>query len=177
MISTRSRFALVIALAAVLLFANLAISQAAPKVGSKAPAFKLTSVDDKTITLDQLRRDPNKKNAQRVVLIDFWATWCPYCVQELPAMQGLSDKYQKQGLAVVGIALDTDGLKAVKPFVKDHKLTYTNLVDPNSTTARAYGVRPIPALFLVDKKGIIRYTHIGYTPENIIEKEIKSLLK
>lgn len=172
-----SKSATRLGIAAALLLAAVAVAIAAARIGQKAPDFKVKDLDGKTVTLDQVRKDPNRKNAQRVVLLDFWATWCPPCRREVSTLQKLHEAYEKKGVAIVGIALDEEGAKAVKPFVKDNKLTYTSLVDPGSVAARAYGVRPIPSMFLLDRKGVIRFTHIGLTEQAILEKEIKSLLK
>jgi len=169
--------AIKIGIGAVLMLAVVAIAVGSAKVGNKAPDFKLKSLDGKSVTLEQIRKDPNKKDAERVVLLDFWATWCPPCREEVGTLQKLHDAYEKKGVAIVGIALDQGGATAVKPFVKEHKITYTGLLDPDGTASGAYGVRSIPAMFLIDKKGVVQFTHVGLTEQKVLEKEIKSLLK
>lgn len=166
-------FALVVALVA------SSTVQAVLSDGKKAPDFKLTSIDGKTISLSDLDKDPAKKGASRVVLLDFWATWCPPCREEAPQLQKLHEKYGKKGLAVVGVALDKGGADDVKPFVKKHKLTYTMLVDPSSRIARQYGIRGIPTTYMIDKKGTIRNVHVGYSAGigKDLEKEAQALLK
>lgn len=152
---------------------------AAIKEGAKAPDFKLESISGKTLSLEEIRKDPKVKGANRVVLLDFWATWCPPCKRELPHLQKLHEKYGKKGLVVVGVAMDRGGMGDVKPFVKEQKLTYTILVDPKGTTKSDYGIQYFPTTVIVDKKGIVRKVHIGYSDgmEKDLEKEILALLK
>lgn len=153
-------------------------AQALLSEGKNAPSFKLTSIDGKTVSLSDLRKDPARKGANRVVLLDFWATWCPPCRKATPHLQKLHEKYGNKGLVVVGLALDKGGADDVKPFVKKHKLTYTILVDSSSKVARQYGVRGIPTAYIIDKKGVIRNIHVGYSPglEKDLEKEVQALL-
>jgi peroxiredoxin len=91
----------------------------------------------------------------------------------------LHEKYNKKGLAVVGIAVDDNGAEAVKPFAKEHGLKYNLLLDPETTTAKKYGIRPIPTTFLIDRQGVIRYIHVGFALDTAkqIEIEINELLK
>lgn len=176
-----NRFRTLPALTFAAIFSILALSAgwAALNKGAKAPDFKLKSINGKTMTLSQIRMDPAKKGASRVVVLDFWATTCPPCIEELPNYQKLHKKYGSKGVAMVGVAIDQGGLDDVKPFVAEHKLTYINLVDPDRDAAGPYGVRYTPTTYIVDKKGVIRFVHIGYVPgiEQTIENEVKSLLK
>jgi peroxiredoxin len=175
----KSRYLYTAAIVAALCALVLTAAWAALSKGAKAPDFKLRSIDGKTLTLSQIRKDPNKKGAYRVVLLDFWKTTCPPCLTELPHYQAFSQKYGSKGLAVVGIALDPGGVSDVKPFVQQQKLTYTMLVDPDGIAAGPYGVRYTPTTFIIDKKGIIQAAYVGYMPglEQTMENQIKALLK
>lgn len=157
----------------------VSIGWAAVKVGQKAPDFKLPSVSGKQVSLNDLRKDASKNGAPKVVLIDFWATWCGPCRNSIPHIQKLHEKYSKKGVSIVGISVDDKGAKVVKPFVEKNKLTYTILLDQKSEAADKYGVRAIPSIFIIDKKGVVRYIHEGFYPglENKISKEIDGLLK
>lgn len=175
---TARRF--IIALAGILLiFAFITGAFAALTPGKKAPDFTLKSITGKQVTLQQLRADPFNKKRSRVVLIDFWATWCPPCKEEVPHLQKLHEKYGKKGLSVVGIAVDHDGAVSVKPFAKENGLKYNMLLDPDTKTAKKYLIRPIPTTYIIDRQGIIRYVHVGFNPgmEKQLETEIKELLK
>ncbi len=175
----KTRILITAALVVILSALVLTAAAAALNKGAKAPDFKLKTIDGKTISLSQIRKDPNKKGAYRVVLLDFWKTTCPPCLSELPNYQKLSKKYAGKGVAIVGVALDPGGISDVKPFVQQQKLTYTQLVDPSGTVAAQYGIRYTPTTYIIDKKGVIQAVHVGYIPgiEQSMEQEIRSLLK
>ncbi len=108
--------------------------------GDKASDFKLSKLDGKEVKLSDLQKDPKRKDAKRVVVLDFWATWCPPCREETPHLQRLHKKYGEKGLIIIGVSQDSDGAKSVKPFADKNKLTYLQLVDPKHEVARKYRV-------------------------------------
>lgn len=176
--TSRSRTVAAFLFAALLGVIALATAWAALSKGSKAPDFTLKDINGKKMTFSNIRKDPAKSGAYRVVVLDFWATTCPPCKEELPFYQKLSQKYGPKGFAMVGVAMDPGGAADVKPFVQEQKLTYTMLVDPAHTVSNTYGVRYTPTTYVIDRKGIVRFVHIGYVPgiEKTIENEVKSLL-
>jgi thiol-disulfide isomerase/thioredoxin len=111
----------------------------------------------------------------RVVLIDFWATWCGPCVQSMPLIQRMHEKYKDQGLVVLGVT--DEGRFTVDEFLQKFGVKYTILLDTNRTSLSDYELETIPALFLIDKQGAIVYSHRG-APENTVEleAEIEKLL-
>ena len=111
----------------------------------RAKPFAVPAATDGTLRLSDLRG--------KVVMLNFWATWCPPCKEEMPAIQSLYDRFKGQGFAVVALSVDSDGREVVVPFVKEHKLTFQVGLDPKMQVAAAYGVRGLPATFLIDKKG------------------------
>lgn len=167
----------IVSILAVLLLV-VSITQANLSKGDTAPDFRLAGLDGKPVKLTDLQRDA-KKGTKRVVLLDFWATWCPPCRAEVPHLQRLHEKYGRKGLVVVGISQDADGAKAVKPFADKHKLTYVQLLDQKHEAARKYKVGPIPTTYIIGPDGKIKSVHLGYVPgmEKALEEEIKSLLK
>ena len=175
-VSFRKVAALVFAAALCVSMATAAGAQL--RKGTKAPEFRLKSVTGKMMSLSQIRKDPQRPGKNRVVVLDFWATYCEPCKMEFPIFQKLQRKYGKDGLVVVGIACDREGMSLVAPFVKAKKLGYTVLVDPNMVAKSAYRVRFYPTTFIIDRSGIIRAVHVGYTPEvgNQLEADIKPLL-
>jgi peroxiredoxin len=146
--------------------------------GDKAPDFRLAGLDGKAVKLADLQTD-SKSGTKRVVLLDFWATWCPPCRAETPHLQKLHEKYAKQGLIVVGISQDSDGAKSVRPYAEKNKLTYTQLLDQKHEAARKYGVSSIPTTFVVGRDGKIKSVHLGFAPgmEKRLEEEVVKLLK
>jgi peroxiredoxin len=167
----RNRSWVVVIAAAVVVIFVVGVASATLKQGDKFPDFKLQALDGKTKTLK------DKQFREKVLVIDVWATWCPPCRKEIPELVKLYTEYKSKGVEVIGVATDRDGEEKVKPFAKDYKINYTTLLDTKSELAgNKLKVRAIPTLFIVDKKGVIRYVHVGYTDKATLEKEIKELL-
>ena len=116
---------------------------------SRAPDFTLTALDGTPVSLTDLRG--------KVVLLNFWATWCPPCKAEMPDLNALHEKYgAEQDFVVVGVNVEEDA-EAVKPFVEQHQLAFPILLDRDShVTTQLFGVRPLPTTFIIDREGFIR---------------------
>lgn len=137
-------------------------------VGSLAPDFTLPDIAGNQIASSSFKG--------KVVILDFWATWCPPCREEIPHFVNLQSKYRDQGLAIVGMSLDAGGAKDVKPFAEEHDVNYTMLI-ANDETARAYGnITAIPTTFVIDREGRIVQRFLGYTAPEVFEQAIKPLL-
>ncbi|NLN77507.1 MAG: TlpA family protein disulfide reductase [Armatimonadetes bacterium] len=149
-------------------FANLS-------AGTKAPDFTLQTLDGKKFTLADNFKAPGK-----VVLLDIWATWCPPCRAEIPHLVKLQNKYKDKAVVFVGVAVD-DKKADVASFSKKNKINYTVCADEKGKTISSkYQVRGIPATYIIDKKGVIRYVHSGFGGADDaakMDKEIASLLK
>ena len=127
--------------------------------GTPAPAFTTRTVGGKPLTLKSLRG--------KVVLLDYWATWCGPCQMATPTLESLSKQFGKQGLAVVGMSVDDSrSVSLVKPFMKHFGITYIVTASPqqNGRAQYAYHVNGIPSQFLIDKKGIVRWSQSGFSP-------------
>jgi cytochrome c biogenesis protein CcmG/thiol:disulfide interchange protein DsbE len=112
-----------------------------------------------------------------VVLLDFWATWCEGCKEEIPWFMEFQDKYNKSGLVVVGASLDDDGWKSVKPYLREHKINY-RIVIGTFESAKQFGVdKGMPVTLLVDRTGKIADVHAGMVDKDAFEREIQTLLK
>jgi peroxiredoxin len=112
----------------------------------------------------------------RVVLLDFWATWCTGCKQEIPWYMAFQDRYQKAGLSAIGVSLDDDGWKSVKPFLQEHKINYP-IVIGNWDMGKHFGFNAMPATLLIDRDGKIAEAHVGMVDKDAFENEIRILLK
>lgn len=133
--------------------------------GRAAADFSFTSLQGKPVKLGDFSGKP--------LVVNFWASWCPYCVQEAPDLQALYDKYRGQGLQVVGIA-GSDTEEALKAKVKELKLTYP--VGISEAAGSAYGVQGIPHTFFITKDGKIASEAVGLRPKDQLEAEIKKIL-
>jgi len=135
----------------------------------QGPAFKLQTLDKSQVSLDKLRG--------QVVLLDFWATWCPPCRKMSRVLQELHETYKDRGLTVIGVSLDDDGPAAVAPFVRKHGLGYT-MAFPTQSLLKDYGpFDAIPVLIILDREGRIRQRVVGMHPKAELEALVQSLLK
>ena len=112
----------------------------------------------------------------RVVLLDFWATWCTGCKVEIPWYMEFQNKYKEAGLSVVGVSMDEDGWKSVKPFLVEHPMNYSVVVG-NADLAKLYSVDSMPMTLLIDRDGKIAASHVGMVEKDAFEREIQILLK
>lgn len=113
----------------------------------------------------------------RVILLDYWATWCTGCKEEMPWFMEFQKKYKKSGLTVVGASLDDDGWKSVKPFLHEHKINY-RIVLGTSESAKQFGAdKGMPVSVLIDRDGKIADLHPGMVDKDAFEREIQVLLK
>ena len=132
-----------------------------------APEFSLQDSTGKTINL--------KNYHGRVLLLDFWATWCHGCKEEIPWFAEFKRKYAARGLTVVGVSLDDDGWTKVRPFIRNAKVPYQILLG-NDVVAKKYGIERMPDTFLIDRHGRIAATYIGLVDRDDVEKNIRAML-
>jgi peroxiredoxin len=112
----------------------------------------------------------------KVVLLNFWATWCGPCGVEIPWFVEFEQKYKSQGFAVLGVSMDEDGWGAVKPFVAERKINYRVLLGNDSLAQFYGGLDSLPTSFMIDKEGKVASTHIGLISKNEYVNEIQCLL-
>jgi peroxiredoxin len=138
-------------------------------VGKRAAEFKLPAVNGEEISLQSFRG--------KVVLLNFWATWCGPCREELPELARMQEKFRPRGLVVVAVTVDNE-LENVRGFLKKHEVKLQALWDRRKKVADAYAVEKMPSSYLLDRNGVIRFVHRGYSPEELkrIEAEIDDLL-
>lgn len=124
------------------------------KEGQRGPAFSLLTLDGRRATLADYR--------DKLVVLNFWATWCVPCTDEMPTLEALWKAYQTRGLVVVGVSVDRGAPRALlEPYVRNLALTFPILLDPDSTTATAWRVTGIPATFVVRPGGEVAGVAVG----------------
>ncbi len=111
-----------------------------------------------------------------VVIIDFWATWCPPCRQEIPHFVELYNQYKDQGLEIIGVSMDQSPERVIPGFIEKNKINYTILFGEDKVYDLYGGINAIPTTFIVDKDGNIRKKYIGYNEKEVFERDIKELL-
>jgi thiol-disulfide isomerase/thioredoxin len=137
---------------------------------SPAPAFELPSLNGKAVNLSQYKG--------QVVMINFWASWCAPCRQEMPLLEQMYKKYQPLGFTLLGINVEPDSAKAVE-WLKATPVTFPILLDTQSQVSKLYAVQGMPNTVIVDRKGNLRWVHRGYKPgdENEYLDQIRTLIR
>ena len=132
-----------------------------------APDFTLKDLSGKDVKLSDYKG--------RVVIIEFWATWCPPCRTSIPALEKLHKTYSSKGLTILAVSMDDGDWDRVRDFCKERNITYTVLQGTDQVSTK-YTVRMIPTTYLVDRQGMIQKRYIGEMNEERIEKDIQALL-
>lgn len=145
------RFILPLALAALILLSACNRGSRPPRVGSPAKEFTLQD-SDRTVSLNQFRG--------QVVVLNFWATWCPPCVEELPSMMDMQDQMRARGVIVLGVSIDVDS-DAYHRFLKLHNVNFLTVRDPEQKVAELYGTSGWPETYVIDREGILRRKFVG----------------
>jgi peroxiredoxin len=137
---------------------------------SAAPDFTLKSVEGENLKLSEYRGE--------VVLINFWASWCGPCRQEMPVLSELHNKYKALGFTVLGVNVEEDSSKARK-LLRELPVSFPVLLDNESVVSKQYDVVAMPSTVLVDRDGNMRYLHKGYKPglEDVYLQQVRDLLR
>jgi cytochrome c biogenesis protein CcmG/thiol:disulfide interchange protein DsbE len=122
-----------------------------PRIGTAAPDFTIQDAD-RTVALRDLHG--------KVVVLNFWASWCGPCVEEMPSLLQLQQRFKDKGVAVVGVSIDVDG-DAYHKFLKDYKIDFVTVRDPDQKTSAVYGSFKWPETYIIDRNGIVRRKFIG----------------
>jgi len=141
-----------------------------PRVGQPAPDFTLNLLDGSTLSLSDLRG--------QAAVINFWATWCAPCEDELPDFQAVWDEYREQDVVFVGIAVQGEDERTdVEGMTSRFEITYPLGMDSDGTIFPAYGITGVPETFVVDAEGRVAYVHIGPASAEVLREELDSLLE
>jgi cytochrome c biogenesis protein CcmG, thiol:disulfide interchange protein DsbE len=141
-------------------------------VGKEAPDFSLPNLDDKTVRLSDYRG--------KVVFLNFWATWCKPCREEMPSMEVLYKNFERDGLVILAVSIDrVTTKKDIPPFVKGLGLTFPVLIDSWGQTDKRYKLMGVPETYIIDQEGILREKLIGPRDWTVLDnlKVITGLLK
>lgn len=153
------------------LFTSGALAQQKAKTPLKSGGKPLPNLSLNTIGGQKWSLDENRG---RVVLLNFWATWCAPCRAEVPYLVRLSNKYKAGGLDVVGINIDSDNIEQINSFIKEFKVDYPVLLTvPGSALSRQ---KAVPMSLLIDKKGVLAKKYVGAIKQSVFEKDIADLL-
>jgi peroxiredoxin len=144
---------------------------AAPQQGFLAPDFELVTTSGESIRLSDFRG--------QAVLVNLWATWCPPCRAEMPAIEKVYNEYKGEGFVVLAIDMTyQDDASAVMPFIQEHGLTFPILLDTTGEVARAYQLRSLPSSFFITRQGIIHEVVIGGPmAEALLRTRVEEILK
>jgi len=126
-----------------------------PPRAKRAEDFTVALVRGETLKLREQRG--------KAVMINFWATWCPPCREEMPAMERLYRRHRERGFVLLAVSVDTDA-SLVRPFLEHHKLTFPVALDAKMELANTYGVRALPSSFLIDRNGYMTALALGPRP-------------
>jgi peroxiredoxin len=152
------------------LLAAAGLASAATAVGANAPDFTLKTLGGPNMRLQEQRG--------KVVLVNFWATWCGPCRKEIPHLNRIADKYKSSGLVLMGVNVDDDVRNASDVATK-LKVSFPVLLDTDKRVSKLYDLNSMPSTMVIDRSGRVRYLHRGYQDgyEDQYEKQIRDLLK
>ncbi len=134
-----------------------------------APNFTLKDADGNPVHLTDYRG--------KVVLVNFWATWCGPCEVEIPWFVEFEQKYKDQGFAVLGLSMDDDGWKSVRPYIASHKINYRVMIASEVVSQQFGDIESLPTSFVLDRQGRIATNHVGLVDKRDYQNEILKLLE
>ncbi len=148
----------------------LAATASAVDVGGRAPEIGVNDLNGRPVRMASLRG--------KVVIVDFWASWCAPCRQEFPVLERLHRTYASQGLAIVGVSVDND-VANVRSFLRRNSASFLIAHDPRKVAAARYGGTAMPSSYIIDRRGIVRHYHPGFRASDAatIEREVQALLR
>lgn len=138
------------------------------KVGEPAPPLEGSTLDGRPFTLADLK--------DHVVLVNFWATWCDPCREEIPQLIKVYDRYRGDGFVILGVSVDEDGPRPVSTFAEKFHVTYPLLM-PSEASVDRWNLFGIPATFLLDRRGVVVHRYFGFPGLEKLSREVESAIK
>ncbi len=135
----------------------------------KAYNFELVTLEGEKITLKDYRG--------KALILDIWDTWCPPCIKGIPDFIELYSKYNDKGLEILGVAIGREGVDAVRDFVQQNRVNYTNALMTEDFIPGVGNIRGIPTTFVIDKNGRIYKKYVGYRAQSVFEQDIRKILE
>ena len=160
------RFLLIIMV--MVMAAGCSSSDSGEDLSKGAPDFRLPAVDGSMVSMSDY--------SGKVVLVDFWATWCPPCNDMIPILSKLHKRYSDKGLVILGVSLDQDGLGALGTFVHENMIPYKVVMGDNRISRSFGGVSTIPTLYMVDRNGRLVRKLTGFHSYAQLEEQVKAYL-
>jgi cytochrome c biogenesis protein CcmG/thiol:disulfide interchange protein DsbE len=148
--------------------AILAGCTTAPSKAPDVPQFSFTSLEGKTVAMKDL--------GNKVLIVDFWATWCSPCREEIPHLNQLYSELKGKGLEIVGISMDTDGTDGVKDFAREFRIQYPIVMGDEKVAESFGGIIGLPTTFIFDRDGKTAKKYIGLPPADDMSKIVKDLV-
>jgi len=137
--------------ASILIFSGCYSGTRPPHIGNPAPNFTVQD-DDRKVSLNDLRG--------KIIVLNFWATWCPPCVDEMPSLVQMQQKMKSKGVEVLAVSVDADE-NAYRRFLKDHNVDLLTVRDPDQKSNNLYGTFKFPETYIIDRNGVLRRKFIG----------------
>ena len=151
--------------------------------GLAVPAAGQSSADEAVrpapdFTLEQMNGDTFRLSdySGEIVVLNFWATWCPPCRQEIPGFIALQEEFEDQGVTFVGVSLNKDGFSSVRPYAEKMGINYPLVVDDGSVAPQYGGIRILPSTVLIGPEGTIQHRKVGYFPEEQLRSRLNAML-
>jgi peroxiredoxin len=148
---------------------GFAASVTPAKARRKTPAFVLSDANGSPVRLSNYKG--------KVVVIDFWATWCTGCKVEIPWFMEFQEKYKSRGLSTIGVAMDEEGWEKVRPYIKEHPFNYPVVAGDAAALAKTFNITGLPLTILIDRNGRIVDAHAGVVDKDAWEQEVRAVLE
>jgi peroxiredoxin len=160
-----------VVLSMVLLSSSSGVTATSPpaKARRKAPMFVLSDANGSPVRLSDYKG--------KVVVLDFWATWCTGCKVEIPWFMEFQEKYTSRGLATIGAAMDDEGWEKVRPYINEHPFNYPIVAGNAAALAKTFSITGLPLTILIDRQGKIVDAHAGVVDKDAWEQEVRAVLE